>query len=84
MAVIITDMDMPRSCPECQFFKNGNGLVCPLTCNNGDCPLKSADEMIAEIETDMSWDMYDENGNETDLHKRLMSIIHRYTDKEDT
>jgi len=33
------------------------------------------DDVKAEIETNLSWDMYDEYGNETRLHKELMEIL---------
>ena len=33
------------------------------------------DDVKAEIETDLSWDMFDEYGNETRLHKELMQIL---------
>jgi hypothetical protein len=33
------------------------------------------DDVKAEIETNLSWDMFDEYGNETGLHKELMEIL---------
>lgn len=33
------------------------------------------DDVNAEIETDLSFDMFDEYGNETRLHKDLMNIL---------
>lgn len=33
------------------------------------------DEIKAKIETDLSWEMFDEYGNETALHKELMEIL---------
>lgn len=33
------------------------------------------DDVKAEIETNLSWEMFDEYGNETDLHKELMDIL---------
>lgn len=60
MAVIITDMVMPKNCYECHYLRKGeyidgiHGLQCNLTqtkaireikCNKfDDCPLKSADD----------------------------------------
>ena len=35
----------------------------------------SLDDVKAKIETDLSWDMFDEWGNETRLHKELMEIL---------
>lgn len=33
------------------------------------------DDVKAKIETDLSWEMYDDYGNETGLHKELMKIL---------
>ena len=33
------------------------------------------DDVKEKIETDLSWDMFDEYGNETGLHKELMEIL---------
>lgn len=33
------------------------------------------DDVKAEIETNLSWEMFDEYGNETGLHKELMEIL---------
>lgn len=33
------------------------------------------DDVKKEIETNLSWDMFDENGNKTRLHKELMDIL---------
>ena len=37
-----------------------------------DTPL---DDLKTKIETDLSWEMYDEYGNETGLHKELIDIL---------
>ena len=58
MAVILTNMDIPVNCWECDL---NNGHFCDITSNSiedfmnveereKECPLKSTDEMIAEIE----------------------------------
>lgn len=36
------------------------------------------DDVKAEIETNLSWDMFDEYGNETRLHKELMEILNKH------
>ena len=36
------------------------------------------DKISAEIKENMSWEMYDEYGNETALCKELMDIIEKY------
>ena len=73
MAVIITNMDMPRSCDSCKFSNYHDGDdYCELFkilngCSwrakdvkwNENCPLKSTDEMIAELETKVFTDAYD-------------------------
>ncbi len=33
------------------------------------------DDIKKEIETELSWNMFDEYGNETSLHKELMEIL---------
>ena len=59
MAVIISNMDMPKSCDECPISRYQELHDCPIlrmfTTKHSEkrldeCPLKSADEMIAEIE----------------------------------
>lgn len=63
MAVIITDMDMPKSCSECSMFDDRwDYPTCFITRKSSGynfpilekrmvfCPLKSTDEMISEIE----------------------------------
>lgn len=53
MAVIITDMDMPKNCAECPIFYDF--MECPITTTHADfeqmiserlsdCPLKSVDK----------------------------------------
>ena len=78
MAVIITNMDMPKSCIECSIRPKGCASKINLHRRAKDCPLKSADKMIKEIKTDLSWYLYDENGNETALCKELIPIIKKY------
>ena len=98
MAVIITDMDMPKGCadcPMCEHEIDDSGYSwnywCSVTdktmdinihmdsCKN-DCPLKSADEMTAEIDNIPFYvDCYD---IEYISRAKLSSIIHKYTDKE--
>lgn len=48
-----------------------NAIVSVEAIHNG-VPL---DEIKAKIETDLSWEMFDEYGNETTLHKELMEIL---------
>ena len=48
MAVIITNMDMPKSCDDCEFHRLESGFPCILS-NNNDCPLKSADDYTPVI-----------------------------------
>ena len=43
-----------------------------------NCPVKSIDGLINKIETDLSWDMFDEYGNYTALHNALVEIIREY------
>lgn len=73
MAVIIADMNMPGGCWRCNFMraKDPETDYCVLTGNEfddrldllttkqKDCPLKSTDEMIAEIELQVFTDAYD-------------------------
>ena len=81
MAVILTNMDMPKNCNECYFQHSPSYRM--WVCPNG-CPLKSADEMIKEIEK-AKWIDKDtrlvKNCNASGLEVAL-KIIHEYTDKE--
>ena len=51
-----------------------------LDCSNGRCPLKSADEMIAEIKALGTWGR--SLGSVTIPYHRVENIIHKYTYKE--
>ena len=41
-------------------------------------PKADVDALINKIETEMSWSMYDDWGNTTDLHKQLVGIIREF------
>ena len=80
MAVIDTSMDMPKSCFECEKkstcnFGLWNGWIDDK--RDDDCPLKSTDEMIAEIEQLKVW-----NDGETVIKYGSLTIIQKYCDKE--
>ena len=83
MAVIDTSMDMPKSCYECPkrnvcSFARWNGWIDNK--RDEDCPLKSADEMMAEIDNMPFYiDGYD---IEYISKAKLNNIIHKYCDKE--
>lgn len=90
MSVIITDMNMPKGCSDCKCTYNdwmGETRCCfGAKCIYWDhvpkdCPLKSADEMIKEIE-DYANDQYSEG--EYIAENTVLDIIHKYTDKEQT
>ncbi len=85
MAVIITDMDMRKACLD------EEELICPLydRCRRkgisvgyslpNNCPLKSTDEMIAEIhDKDLDLRYCGHNLMVVDC----IDIIHKYCDKE--
>lgn len=73
MAVIINNMDMPKGCWTCNFMRakdpetdycvlsrhDFDDRIDLLTTRQKDCPLKSADEMIAELESEVFTDAYD-------------------------
>ena len=66
-------IEIPKE--EYEFIKNlvvvpPKDSYCELIVNA--VPLE---EVKTKIETDLSWDMYDEYGNETCLHKSLMQIL---------
>ena len=46
--------------------------------NYKSIPLSIIDDIKKEIDTNLSWYMYDEYGNETALHKMLMEIIDKH------
>lgn len=85
MALIITDMDVPANCYECEL---NNYHFCNVTgdeiendwqdCTKpDDCPLKSADEMIEEINNkikELDWTQK--------IVGEISDIIHKYCDKE--
>ena len=95
MAVII-DMDMPKAC--CTQIEVIPGyctsVFCKLyeCCPNKDiynantkpkdCPCKSADEMIKEIEQ-IHKDWFKEYDSAT-AYTKISEFIHKYTDKEQT
>ena len=79
-------MDMPKSCYECRFSEPAySGNRCDnmvghtygeiLTDRVKNCPLKSADEMIAEIE-----ETYINNCDFN--YQTAIDIIHKYCDEE--
>ena len=86
MAVIDTSMDMPKTCEECPYCDGDNatcdkGVLIPWRAfdvenyRNTNCPLKSTDEMIDEIE-----DTYIDNCDYN--YQTAVDIIHKYCDKE--
>lgn len=50
---------VPAETDEEEYIKNGMPL----------------EEVKTKIDTNLSWDMFDEYGNETRLHKELMEIL---------
>lgn len=86
MAVIITDMNMPKSCYDCCFGNRtyrdnrrciiSNNVYSSLLTEDDtpkDCPLKSVDEMQKEIA--------DYKIMENPIGY-ILHVIHKYTDKE--
>lgn len=82
MAVIITDMDMPKSCADCRFRSCCDYGINGWLMNKRDdkCPLKSADEMTKEIKALGTWSR--SLGSVTIPYHRVEDIIHKYTYKE--
>ena len=92
MGVIIPDIDMPKNCETCKFssYHDGDDYCDLYKIMHGyawrakdvkwdnDCPLKSTDEMIAEIE-----EQYAKFKLKTSPLS-IFNIIHKYTDKEQT
>lgn len=101
MAVIDTSMKFPSDCWECENrineTSNDYGSWCEC-CRTGtkinlllhekpsDCPLKSTDEMIAEIEEKIHKDPWmNHTRTERDRNEAFLEcldIIHKYCDKE--
>ena len=87
MAVIDTSMDIPSECLDCDYVRKIDSTTykCEkldkyfmVKTNNDfklmDCPLKSTDEMIAEIEETYI--------NNCDFNYQIaIDIIHKYCDK---
>lgn len=104
MAVIITDMDMPKACCTqievipgyctsvfCKLYECcPNKDIYNVNTKPNDCPCKSADEMIKEIENINDWAIRYAPTETKDkrpqivakVKKHIISIIHKYTDKE--
>lgn len=80
MAVIIANMDIPKSCRDCNILDElcmncmidqhyvGVNIGNNLTTRDKYCPLKSTDEMIADIEPQES---EVEDGNDLPSYKPL-------------
>lgn len=93
MAVIITDMKFPKRCLDCQLMgrekmycqlhprKNLN-VIRVVSERPEWCPLKSTDEMIAEIE-ELEAHEHDFEGY-YECQNDVLGIIHKYCDKENT
>lgn len=78
MAVIITNRELPYSCincwnkADCDYYDR---YLRDPHFKHPNCPLKSTDEMIAEIE-----DTYINNCDYS--YQTAVDIIHKFTDKE--
>jgi hypothetical protein len=90
MAVIITDMDMPKNCNKCknknchyfhQIWWDCDSDNDYSTIRHPRCPLKSVDEMIDEIKALSTWSR--SLGSVTIPYHRVEEIIHKYCDKEE-
>lgn len=83
MAVILK-MNIPDNCYECELSNNYFGtLICPLTqkrANKLNCSLKSADEMVEEIDTIPS--ELSQDGRRLVRKTRVMDIINQYCGEE--
>lgn len=87
MAVIITDMDMPKSCCECEMKSSCSffGLWSVDDKRDEDCPLKSLEDMKSEILTRM-WNCRGKQNTSIDKVKMeiiLKEIIDKYCDGGD-
>ena len=86
MAVIITNMDMPKCCGDCPLLKSGYGhcelgiKIAFLSEKASDCPLRSADKMIEEIEQIVAEEKINDPKWALGL-KYSLHIIHKYCDK---
>lgn len=49
--VIITDMEMPSDCFDCERRKKCCGDSCSIQNRKNDCPLKSVEGLIEKIES---------------------------------
>ena len=93
MAVIITDMNIPKTCGKC-FLRCKVGdyhapvYRCSITgeiidfsdyisYKQSDCPFKSADEMLNE-----TLDVYVGYRKAYEVKSDIVAIIHKYCDKE--
>ena len=83
--MIITVEDKSYRCKNCDSFsqceyynhRKPDSHICKEFRNDWrQCDV--LDKIIAEIKETLSWEMYDEYGNETALYKELMDIIEKY------
>lgn len=81
MAVIDTSMNLPKSCALCKY--NSNCEYWEQTVEgykNKNCPLKTTDDMIAEIKGN-----FDKHGIVSLYNKGIndtLEVVRRYCDKE--
>lgn len=81
MGIIRNDIDLPNNCVECEEkgIRGGCRLIFSGCANCGrhpNCPLKSTDKLIEEINIIGSTGWLDISTEE------MIDIIHKYTDKE--
>ena len=91
MAILINDMDLPETCEDCRFhqYHSRNEYVCIATpllypwnlANYKDgrkdfCPLKSADEMLSNVENVET----DGDAWELALRDEIIEIIRKYVE----
>ena len=92
MAVIITYMDIPSSCVSCVLRFNCAycGAVHSIDERNNDCPLKSVDDIKAEIQNEISRTIRDEYSQRQNDYcdgiewafKYVLEIIDKHCGKE--
>lgn len=81
--MVVIDMAMPKRCFECKLKLNGTCAYLIKSTGGAnskerlaECPLRSADEMIAEIEKMGTTGWLDVST------KEIIGVVHKYCDKE--
>ena len=87
MSVIITEMDMPKECTDCLLHNNlgdycrGRLEIASIVRGKNDCPLKSIEGLIDQINLEICSPNY--YCSETETAGKIIDIIKEYCEVSD-